>query len=83
MPLYQVDELHILPIAENVVTTYTIPQLFNLSDVVPLLDTAGLVNPVNNAEARIRCSPPSSNIITEDGDYNLITEDGVYNIVTE
>lgn len=83
VPLYQVDELHILPIADNIVITYTIPQLFNLSDVVPLLDTAGLVNPVNNAEARIRCSPPSSNFITEDGDYNIMDETGGYNIVSE
>ena len=83
VPLYYVNYLYVLPLVDNI--TVSLVPFFDvvLSEYVPSYETHGFENPIHGDDFKIRCSPPTSNLVTEDELYNLITEDGVYNIVTE
>lgn len=83
VPSYYIDRLYVLPLEETVTLSLVPFLLAELSDDIPSYETHGFENPIHGDDFKIRCSPPSSNFITEDGAYNIVDESGAYNIVSE
>lgn len=83
VPEYEVSALSVLAL-EDGVEFFAFPYLpVTLSDDVPAYECAGFTMPVNVDEFRIRCSPPTSNFVTENGEANITDETGGYNLVSE
>ena len=83
LPLYNISALSVLPLGDDITITKFPFLPVTLSDDVPPYECAGFILPINSDIFKIRCSPPTSNFITEDGAYNITDETGGYNIVSE
>lgn len=83
VPSYYIDRLYVLPLVDTVAVSLVPFFDVVLSDDIPSYETHGFENPIHGDDFKIRCSPPASNIVTENELYNFVTEDGVYNIVSD